>query len=184
MAKKNEKTNSQVKHATIFGAALSSAFVAQEIQADVLDITWDGGLESVAINFAETDGYSPPHLLGIDQLGPGVDLRVRNTLISYTFPLTYYGMGSGFFRYTYRNVRNTGQAVTAILGGVELGDLIDPQNPAINDTYVRFNEVDNPAFFAFRTTDGNVGWFRVDDEGNPQAQRTATKACLKHQFGS
>ena len=97
-------------------AALSSAFVAQEIQADVLDITWDGGLESVAINFAETDGYSPPHLLGIDQLGPGVDLRVRNTLISYTFPLTYYGMGSGFFRYTYRNVRNTGQAVTAIFG--------------------------------------------------------------------
>ena len=34
-----------------------------------------------------------------------------------------------------------------------------------DSTYVRFNEVDNPAFFAFRTTDGNVGWFRVDDEG-------------------
>ena len=65
------------KHAAIFGAALSSAFVATEIQADVLDITWDGGQASVEVDFQVNEFCGPPiETLDIDQLIAGPDLRV------------------------------------------------------------------------------------------------------------
>ena len=125
----SRNSNTARKSATVFGAALSTAFVAPEIQADVLDITWDGGQASVAVDFYDIDGRNgeqlTPRLLDIDQLGIGDDLRVNNTFFFNTFPQTYYGMGQGTTSTFVRNVRGIGP-ISILNGGFAPGDVIDP----------------------------------------------------------
>ncbi len=144
------------KHAAIFGAALSSAFVATEIQADVLDITWDGGQASVEVDFQVNEFCGPPiETLDIDQLIAGPDLRVF--FGSYECTL-YPASGTVTIRVgsAFRDVMGD----IASVGFLDRGVNIDPQTIA-DLGFLRLDS--SGTFFAgFKTNDGNVGWFRVE----------------------
>ena len=64
------KNKSSIKNVSIFGAALSSVFIAPEIQADVVDITWNSGESEVVVDHLRVRDGAPlqPRYLDIDQL--------------------------------------------------------------------------------------------------------------------
>lgn len=161
MVSNKDKSSTSIKYASVFGAALSSAFVTQEIQADVLDISWNAGQASVQVTYERVGSCSPPFTpLDIDQLGIGRDL-----LVFYGTYECSTGIGSGVVDFQVRSAFRDGQI--ASLGFVERGDVIDPQTLANLGNRIRFDGPDGSGFAAFRTTDGNVGWFKIEvDEIN------------------
>ena len=62
------------KSCAVFGAAMSSLFIGSEIQADILDFTFDGGNQAVTLGSGFFGGNS--ELLNIDQLFGSTELAV------------------------------------------------------------------------------------------------------------
>ena len=81
---RNWHSASAIKKASAFGCALSTIFMSSEIQADVLDITWEGG------NAEATVPSSDQRFVDMDQIdGEGMfgDMLVRNNLSSISSTL-------------------------------------------------------------------------------------------------
>ena len=156
MTRIEDKGAKTIKFASMFGAAFSSTFVFQEIQADVLDITWNGGQASAQVDFVENDFCAPPiEDLDIDQLGVGRDLRVLyGTYVCST------GIGSGFVDLRVRSAFPTGQIES--FGFFNQGDVLDPQTLTNLSNRLDLFNPPNSAFVGFRTSGGNVGWFKID----------------------
>ena len=71
--------------AVTFGAAMTSMYAAPELQADVLDITWNGGNATATNPFVLGSGSQIP--FNIDQVaGSMIDFAQWNDCLLYTSP--------------------------------------------------------------------------------------------------
>lgn len=136
------KQGMTIKAAATFGAAMSSLYVAPNLQADVVDITWNGG-NATAVNAynAGPSTYAVPQ--GIDQVVgvATVDFVQFNDFIGRTL------IGSA-------NI----QSFLIVADGQELGQASFAGSVAIPGTEFSGS---GSAFVGFRSFNNNVGWFQV-----------------------
>ena len=152
------KRNTRKLQTATFGVAMSSLFVVNDMNAEILDLTWEGGEESIVINREPSHGGTfDAELINIDQVIGPVELSVFNTNFSngVQHMEAIYGLG--------------------MLTGLEIVDefeLLDPttflpesigfggignfNNGTCNGTCV------TSAFAGFTTSTGNVGWFKIE----------------------
>ena len=139
----NKRRKGNTKKSAVFGVAMSSLFIGSEIQADILDITWDGGNESVSFELSSIEPVN------IDQLFGATDLRVE----FYDFTNTF----SGTFIFA-RDIFAAGYVSSVSL--VSPGTLLDPETFGGQNRVDFASQPGNP-FVGFKTLEGNVGWFRI-----------------------
>ena len=144
--------------AATFGAAMTSMHAAPELQAQIQDLTWQGG-NATATNDFVAAATSSPQEFGIDQV-------IDQALLTPDFNQwndTYNGTGRTM------NVGGGRNIMSARV--VALGDTLDPATFAGTGTtsaglvaIVGQTEFDGtgPGFLGFRDVTGNVGWFRMD----------------------
>ena len=150
--------------ATTFGVAMSTVLVNQNIEADIVDLTFDGGNFTV-VNDCIITG-SGPMRVDIDQVpdvaGIGADFAQWNDI--------YGGTGRTMFA-SFSTISLSRNILSLRANGISYGDVIDPATftgamtiggnaggGSNNNTFDGFGS----AYVAFRTADGNVGWFQVD----------------------
>lgn len=145
--KKTVKNN--LKLASLYGAAMTGLFFTPDysnLQADIVDITWNGGNEQIGISPNFLSGTPTP--VDIDPVGASVDLCVFYTMFSNTQGMIY---GAG-------GIEIANQSITGI-AQVQAGDLLTPD--MFQGQTDRF-DIDGVGYAAFRTNVGNVGWFKIN----------------------
>lgn len=128
--------------AATFGAAMASMYVAPELQADVVDITYNGGNATASNPFFAGSGVPIPQ--DIDQVGGSSDFGQWND--------TFGGSGRTF---------TVGTGIVS-LGEVFSGDVLDPGTftGAGAGGGSQFDG-SGSAFIGFRSAAGNVGYFEI-----------------------
>ena len=131
--------------AVTFGAAMTSMYAAPELQADVLDITWNGGNATATNPFVLGSGSQIP--FNIDQVaGSMIDFAQWND--------TFGGSGRTL------NVGSGIASATVVALGQSLGTA-DFIGTSVLGAGSQFDGTGS-AFIGFRSQAGNVGWFRLD----------------------
>lgn len=131
--------------AVTFGAAMTSMDAAPELQADVLDITWNGGNATATNPFVLGSGSQIP--FNIDQLaGLMIDFAQWND--------TFGGSGRTL------NVGSGIASATVVALGQSLGTA-DFIGTSVLGAGSQFDGTGS-AFIGFRSQAGNVGCFRLD----------------------
>ena len=148
--------NKIAKTAATFGAAITAMYTAPELQAQILEITWQGGNPSVqnSFFFGSADAPLP---IDIDQISTlASDFDQWNDTVGRTMRIG-------------GDERNIMSATE-----VALGQTLDPSTftgvGSANEQGTLGNQLDNPDLFestdtaiiGFRTRANNVGWFRVE----------------------
>ena len=152
---KNNK--SKTKRVARYGVALSSIFVANEIQADIETITWNGGQPNVVLSDVGSVDLDLDQLQNLISTGygfiyTGFDFRGSR----FTF-LSCIGFGvSQACTSTTGSLINGVQSAIAGVGSFYSGEAI-PQN--LSGTVLHGPR---RQFVGFVTVDGNQGWFRID----------------------
>ena len=139
--------------AAAFGAAFASAYLTTEVQADVLEITWNGSA-STSHPFAPGSNVKN---LNMDQVGTGSrDFRQYNDDYGFDFVgrsmfccQTTYGEFTAVIRASSGQVIDPATFITSSLCNIGAG------------TATTFTGTGSE-FVAFRDLLGNVGWFKVD----------------------
>lgn len=140
---------------TRFGVAMSSLFVANEIHADILDISWNGGQSEVKFSLQYTSYNSALHELILDQVGSTTDFSVFNTM----FSLNADGQNTEFV--TTQSMQVLNLSIDGVAQATE-GEVINPENLTdLQKNLSLENLTRGDHFFAFKTADNNVGWFRL-----------------------
>lgn len=142
--RKRSKQRISFTAAATFGAAMSSLYVAPELQADVVDITWNGG-NATAVNAYNAGPSTFAVSQGIDQVVgvATVDFVQFNDFIGRTL----IGGGSA-------NI----ESFLIVADGQELGQASFAGSLAIPGTEFSGS---GSAFVGFRSFNNNVGWFQV-----------------------
>jgi hypothetical protein len=140
--------------AATFGAAMTSMYTAPELQADIVDITWNGG------NATTTN----PHLSFSTLFPPGFDIdQVPGTIDFYQWNDTYGGTGRTV------NVGAGWGMLSATV--VALGQSLDPATfsgvgNSVSVGIFGGTEFDGSGtnYIGFRSfaNQGNVGWFKLE----------------------
>ena len=126
---------------------MSALFVQTEMQADVLDFTWDGGQRTVVNEFSTT---MP---LNLDQIFGPTDFLVQNRLItygSYMFPDAIW---------QFIIPRNYGSGICPLSPGDQLSPSNFSGEPQFDFFFVGTEA--SPQYLGFCTRENNVGWFKV-----------------------
>ena len=152
------------KTAATFGAAMTAMHTAPELQAQIIDLTWEGGNASTSNPFV--DGYGDLIPIAIDQV---------NSLAG-TSPIDFEQWNDTFGRTMYVGFERNILSATV----VALGQTLDPttftgagdgQNLGVLGGMANSpNAFDGTgsAIVGFRSSGDNVGWFRLDfTEGGP-----------------
>ena len=135
-----------------FGAAMASLYVTPELQADIVDITWNGGNATATNPFIGTFYNAPPATLNIDQVTGGTA-----------------GDSQDFFQFNF-GVAGSNRTIELIPGGnivslneVASGDFLDADAFTGLSTLGAGGEFNGTGsnFIAFRSANGNVGWFQI-----------------------
>ncbi len=145
-----------------FGVAMTSIYLAPEIQADVLDITWNGGnpTATAPISFGTLNVVSQD----IDQVAGNRNFIQFNDQFNGTgrtfdcFASTYLGgTVAGLFSVT--NAASGDVIDPATFSGITTGALGGGSTGTGNGTF----DGSGTGFIAFRETGtGNLGWFRLE----------------------
>ena len=146
-----------------FGAAMTSMYLAPEMQADVVDITWNGG------NPTATAPFSSGTLNVVSQNIDQVTLSTRN-FIQFNDQFNTTGRTFDPFLSTYLGGSVAGLQTVALASS---GDLIDPATftgitsgalgGGSTGTGGGSFDGSGSAFIAFRETGtGNMGWFKLE----------------------
>ena len=135
--------------AATFGAAMASMYVAPELQADILDITWNGGNATASNPFVT--GSGSPLTQNIDQVSGGA--------LGGTFDFAQWNDQYG----------GTGRTAVLFSGGnivslteVFAGDVLDTATfSGLGAGGGSQFDGTGSAFIGFRSANGNVGWFEL-----------------------
>lgn len=159
--KKISKTLAATTAAATFGAAMTSMYVAPDIQADIVTLTYNGGNSTATNPWLSFSGL--PVDFEIDQIpnvgGQGGDFAGWNDTFNVT-GRTHAISGSAVI----------GNIVSWYANGVASGDIIDPATFAgtaagigggSTGTGAGTFDGSGTAFIAFRTAASNVGWFKL-----------------------
>ncbi len=138
----------RINIAARFGVAFATAYVAVELFADVLDVTWNGGNMTATAPFA-TAPSAPPVTQDIDQIPGSFSFAQWNDQLA----------GTGRTIVLFSSLVPPG---ILSVGEISSGQEIDPS------TFVGSGAGDGTqfdgtgsAYVGFRAVDGNVGWFRI-----------------------
>lgn len=146
--------SSKLSVATKYGVAFSSLLVANELQADIETITWNGGESKVVLSIGQSG--TSIRQLDLDQLpnvfGNNFEFEVRKSALSSCFG----DAGTICGRTSNASIRRQHPAIVGI-GSFDAGDAI-PSNLGESRLFFPGKE-----FVGFVTADGGRGWFRVDD---------------------
>ena len=149
------KKSSIAKFATAIGALVLSLFLAPALNAEVVDVTWDGGNATFVTPFGSTVGGAVG--VNIDQVDGALDV---------------FSFFNDSFGRQLDGIPNNG--LDTFLEEVTPGQLISPTTfpvGASSTTLSSFGDPTDPAdigttFVGFqRGAGGNVGWFQVDFAG-------------------
>ena len=137
--------------AATFGAAMTSMFVAPELQADILDITWNGG-NATATNPGGTSVLNP---FNIDQLmgSNSADFSQWNDSFGGTGRSAQIASGGGIASWA---IVQYSQDLSAATFAGTIGGLGGGTSATFDGS--------GTAFVGFRSINGNVGWFQVTFE--------------------
>ena len=137
--------------AATFGAAMTAMYAAPELQAQIVDVTWEGGAASATNPFFLGSGSAQPFKMDQVTGASSVDFVQWNDTYGGTGRTVNVGPAAG-------GTVNIGSATA-----VALGQSIDP-NTFVGDSNFGLSTFDGSgsAYVAFRTLGGNVGWFRMD----------------------
>ena len=144
---KNNK--SKTKCVARYGVALSSIFVANEIQADIDTITWNGGQQDVVLTSTSTA------FMDLDQLPNLIGNSNDFTAIRTSTYRCFGRFSSSCITYT-GSVISGVPSVIAGVSSFDSGEAI-PQNLTRMSLFRPRKQ-----FLGFVTADGNQGWFRTD----------------------
>ena len=140
--------------AATFGAAMTAMYAAPELQAQIVDVTWEGGAASATNPFFLGSGTPQPFKMDQVTGASAADFNQWNDTYGGTGRTVNVGPGAG----SSVNI----MSATA----VALGQSIDPNTFAPVETDGVFGgttfDGSGSAFIGFRTFGGNVGWFRLD----------------------
>lgn len=137
------------KKSAVFGAAMSSLFVSSEIQADILDFTFDSGNPNATFEF-----NNPSQDANVDQLFGSVELSVDNNYFQ-----------SGPFGTIFETEKIFARGYISSLTPVSSGATLDPGTFRGQSEY-DFANLSDSALIGFRTRENNVGWFRIEVQSN------------------
>lgn len=139
--------------AATFGVAMASMYVAPELQADILDITWNGGNATASNPFFNGSGV--PVTQNIDQVsggsaGPTFDFGQWND--------TFGGAGRTIVTFAGGNILSVGEVFAS--------DTLNPGTFSGTGAGggTQFDGTGS-AFIGFRSVNGNVGWFEISFTG-------------------
>lgn len=160
------KRKSKFRAAAVFGAAMSTALAAPEINAEIFEISWAGGLPFISFSPQGSTAGSGGQPADIDQVG---GLGMADFDVFYT-QFTNGPYGSNMF-----SNRGFGIANKSIVGVAQLqpGDVIQPST-FVGQT--RAFGIVETGYAGFITNNGNVGWFKI--------QLDVGLAFSEGQFGS
>lgn len=147
--------SSKLAAASKYGVAISSLFVANEIQADVETITWNGGEAEVILSIGQT-GFSSQEM-DLDQFPNGI-YTIEFTATKYAFSSCVGSLSQACVTFSFESLRGLPHAIVG-LDSFDSGERIQPGTvPSVS--------FPRKQFIGFVTTDGNQGWFRADITGS------------------
>ena len=145
------KTIEKKRVATCFGVALSSLFVASEINADIETTTFNGGQEQFSVSFYSFSGF-----LAVDQIGTGIQFSFFNSFGA----LDPYGNSSSSMCPIREIFGNPTHIEKFRL--FETGETISPDKFS-GGGFIDFSTAaaNLSTNVGFQTASGNVGWFKL-----------------------
>ena len=149
VSRKNCSKN--ISKVATYGAAISTLFVTTEVQADLLQLTFNGGQQTFAMTSNSFFGY-----LGIDQVDPNVDAFRFSNLLSVD-PFGNSSTSSCPLRWMQRNYFGVPE-----FDVVNKSEVLSATNFFGEFEYIDFSQHPFADYVAFRTIDNNMGWFKID----------------------